>query len=158
MKTEILATTHSIFDNHVLIAALIAWILAQTVKLPIDYSHHHRWNWALLFSAGGMPSSHTALMISTTLAIGLYSGFDSPVFALGVAMTMVVVYDAAGIRRQAGIHAQKINLLINALFNGEPISDTRLKEVLGHTPGEVFGGAVLGTIVALGVYFIFPPV
>jgi acid phosphatase family membrane protein YuiD len=157
MKNEILVTTHSLLDNHVLIAGFISWILAQSLKLPIDYCRTHRWNWALLFSAGGMPSSHTALMISTTLAIGLYQGFDSSLFALAVAMTMIVIYDAAGVRRQAGIHAQKINLLINELFTGQPITDTRLKEVLGHTPREVFGGAILGIVDTVIVYLIWPP-
>lgn len=138
-----------LIDNPVLIAGMIAWALAQGLKLPVGYFRSRQWNWGLLFSAGGMPSSHSALVVSTTLACGLFFGFDSPIFALGVAVAMVVTYDAANIRRQAGIHAQKINLLINELFTGQPISDQRLKEVLGHTPLEVTAGTALGIIVAL---------
>jgi uncharacterized protein len=157
MKDEIITTTHTLLDNHVLIAGFISWLLAQTLKLPINYARTHHWNWALLFSAGGMPSSHTALMTSTTLAIGLYSGFDSPLFALAVAITMVVVYDATGVRRQAGIHAHKINIMINELFSGQPISDVQLKEVLGHSPREVVGGFILGVSISVIVYLIWPP-
>ncbi|HVN52958.1 MAG TPA: divergent PAP2 family protein [Anaerolineaceae bacterium] len=141
--------THSWFSNPVLAAGLIAWLIAQVLKLPLDYHAKRRWNWAILISPGGMPSSHTALMTATTLAIGLFAGFDTPVFALGVATSMVVIYDATNIRRQAGIHAQKINILVNKLFSGQPISEEQLREVLGHTPIEVFVGFLLGVVVAL---------
>ncbi len=100
--------------NRVLIAGLLAWGIGQAMKVPLDYSRTRHLNWAILISAGGMPSSHSALMVATTLAIGLFYGFNDPLFALAVAISMVVIYDATNIRRQAGIHAQKINLLINA--------------------------------------------
>ena len=74
----------ALFQNKVLIAGLIAWALAQLIKIPLDYLRTRRWNWALLFTTGGMPSSHSALVTATTLAIGLYLGFDSPIFALGL--------------------------------------------------------------------------
>jgi hypothetical protein len=100
-----------------------------------------------------MPSSHSALVVATTLAIGLFYGFDHPMFALGVAVTMVVTYDATNIRRQAGIHAQKINFIIEEMFSGQPITEEQLKEVLGHTPLEVAGGIVLGSAVAVLAWF-----
>ncbi len=103
-------------QNQVLIAALLGWFIAQTLKLPIHYLRYKRWSWALWFSAGGMPSSHSSLITATTLACGLYEGFDSPVFALAFAVSMVILYDAAGVRRQAGIHAQRINALIEEFF------------------------------------------
>jgi acid phosphatase family membrane protein YuiD len=135
--------------NHVLITVLIAWALAQTLKIPIHYIFRRRWNWALLLSTGGMPSSHSALVVSAAASIGLNIGFGSPLFALAVAIAMVVVYDATGIRRQAGLHAQKINILIEELLKGHPVSDKQLKEVLGHSPLEVLGGVVLGIVIAL---------
>src|SRR5688572_11177516 len=138
----------ALFQNKALIAGLTAWALAQIVKIPLDYLRTRRWNWALLFTTGGMPSSHSALMTSTTLAIGLYYGLDDPIFALGVVLTMIVTYDAAGVRQQAGIHAQRINVIFGELLHGHPVSERDLREVLGHTPLEVIGGILLGLAVA----------
>ena len=78
-------------NNQVLVAALLGWIIAQTLKLPIYYLKYKRWNWALWFAAGGMPSSHSSLISATTLACGLYEGFGSPVFALAFAVAMVIL-------------------------------------------------------------------
>jgi acid phosphatase family membrane protein YuiD len=89
------------------------------------------------------------------LSIGLFTGFNTPVFALAVALTMIVVYDAAGVRREAGRHAERINILIEELFSGQPISEKQLKEVIGHTPLEVIGGVLLGMVVALLSFWVF---
>ena len=137
-----------VFQNNALIAGLTAWLLAQIIKIPLEYFRTRKWNWALFFTSGGMPSSHSSLMTATTLAIGLYHGFDHPAFALGVAITMIVTYDAAGVRQQAGKHAQRINVLFEELLQGHPISEEDLREVLGHTPLEVTGGILLGLITA----------
>jgi uncharacterized protein len=145
----------ALFQNRVLIAGLIAWALAQVIKIPLYFLQTRRWNWALLLTTGGMPSSHSALMTAITLAIGLYYGFDHPTFALGVAVTMIVTYDAAGVRQQAGIHAQRINLIIDELMRGHPINENDLREVLGHTPLEVAGGILLGLVVATGQWLIW---
>ncbi len=138
----------AIFNNRILIIALAAWAAAQILKIPMEYLRSHRWNWALVFTAGGMPSSHSALMVGATQAIGLYQGFDSPLFALGVAITMIVTYDAAGVRRQAGKHAERINMLFEELMHGQMPDEKELREVLGHTPLEVTGGILLGIAVA----------
>jgi acid phosphatase family membrane protein YuiD len=145
----------ALFQNKVLIAGLIAWAVAQVIKIPLDYLRTRRWNWALLLTTGGMPSSHSSLMTATTLAIGLYDGFDSPIFALGVVMTMIVTYDAAGVRQQAGIHAQRINVIVAELLKGHPINERDLREVLGHTPLEVVGGILLGMAVATTQWMIW---
>lgn len=133
-----------LFPYRILISGLVAWWLAQTIKVPIEYLVTHRWNWSLWFSAGGMPSSHTALVTGMMFGIGFFYGFDTPVFALSVALVMIVVYDAAGVRRQAGIHAQRINVMINELLQGHPVSEKQLKEVLGHTPAQVLVGSIFG--------------
>ena len=138
-----------IFQNPALLSALIAWFMAQVLKPPLEFFRHGKWNWGYFFTTGGMPSSHSALMVGAATGIGLHDGFNSSVFALAVAVTMVVVYDAAGVRRQAGIHAARINVLINELLSGHPISDKQLLEVLGHTPMEVSGGVLLGIVVGL---------
>ncbi len=145
----------ALFQNQPLIAGLAAWLLAQIIKIPLDFFRTGKWNWALLLTTGGMPSSHSSLMTGTVFAIGLYHGFDNPLFALGVAITMIVTYDAAGVRRQAGIHAQRINVLFDELLRGHIFSDKDLREVLGHTPLEVIGGILLGLIVATVQWMIW---
>ncbi len=142
------------FTNPVLISGMIGWFLAQTIKIPIDYIQNRRWNWALWFSAGGMPSSHSALMTSVTTAIGFFEGVGSSLFGLAFVMSMIVIYDATGIRRQAGIHAQKINQMIAELLTGHPISDQVLKEVLGHTPIQAMWGTLLGIAVGTAVWLL----
>jgi len=144
-----------LIQNKPLIAGLVAWLLAQIIKIPLDYLQTRRWNWALLLTTGGMPSSHSSLMTGTVFAIGLYHGFDNPVFALGVAITMIVTYDAANVRRQAGIHAQRINVIFDELLRGHIFSEKDLREVLGHTPLEVIGGILLGLIVSTTQWLIW---
>ncbi|TLN07411.1 divergent PAP2 family protein [bacterium] len=148
----------NIFANQVLWTGLLGWFLAQLLKPFVEYLIKRRWNWGLWFSAGGNPSSHSALMTSTTLAIGLYVGFGTPLFALAVAISMIVVYDAAGVRRQAGMQAARINRLFEEMFAGHPITEKRLKEVLGHTPRQVFTGILLGAAIAMLMYVLWPPI
>jgi acid phosphatase family membrane protein YuiD len=145
-----------IFQNKVLIAVLAGWLLAQILKIPTEYLRSRRWLWAMIFAAGGMPSSHTALMVSGTLAVGLYHGFDNPLFAIAVGATMIIAHDAAGVRRQAGKHAERINLLFDELLKGHMWSEDELKEIIGHTPLEVIGGIILGLLVAIGQWMIWP--
>lgn len=143
-----------IFDNPSLMTAIAAWLMAQLLKPPLEYLRKGKWNWGYLFSAGGMPSSHSSLMVGATMSIGLHQGFDSALFALAISMTMIVIYDAAGVRREAGRHAEKINILFNELLAGHLISDKELREVLGHTPMEVLGGICLGITVGL-LYWMY---
>jgi acid phosphatase family membrane protein YuiD len=145
----------ALFENKALIAGITAWAMAQLIKVPLYYLQNRKWNWALLFTTGGMPSSHSSLMTATTLAIGLYDGFDSPIFALGVVITMIVTYDAAGVRQQAGIHAHRINVIFGELLHGHPVSERDLREVLGHTPLEVIGGILLGLAVASSQWLVW---
>ncbi|MBP7690340.1 MAG: divergent PAP2 family protein [Anaerolineales bacterium] len=135
--------------NQVLWAGFIAWSLAQIIKPPLHFLLHRTWNWGLLISAGGMPSSHSALVIGTTIAIGLQDGFQTPIFAIAWVLSMVVIYDATGVRRQAGDHARILNLMIDELFTGHPLAEKELKERLGHTPREVLGGVALGVATAV---------
>lgn len=144
-----------ILQNKVLVAVVSAWLLAQVLKIPSEYLRSRRWLWAMFLAAGGMPSSHSALMIAGTLAVGLYTGFDTPLFGFAVAVTMIVAHDAAGVRRQAGMHAERINLLFQELLQGHLWTETDLKEVLGHTPMEVVGGIVLGVLVAVTQWLIW---
>jgi acid phosphatase family membrane protein YuiD len=108
----------------------------------------HEWDWALLLRAGGMPSSHSALVAGVAHGIGLSHGFASPTFALAAVLAMIVIYDATGIRRQAGKHAEIINKMITDMASGHPLKQEELREVLGHTPLEALAGTILGIVTA----------
>ena len=146
----------AVFDNKVLIAVLIGWLVAQALKIPTESLRSRRWMWAMFFAAGGMPSSHTALLVSGTLAVGLYHGFDDPLFGIAVAITMIVAHDASGVRRQAGMHAERINLLFEELLKGHFWGEKELKQVIGHTPLEVIGGILLGLLVGFVQWLVWP--
>jgi uncharacterized protein len=140
---------NALWSNQILLAAFTAWGLAQIIKVPLDYLINREWDWGLLLSSGGMPSSHSALVTGASVAIGLQLGFDSPLFALASVVAVVVIYDAIGVRRHAGDHARVLNLMIDELLTGHPLAEKELKEVLGHTPREVIGGIILGTVIAV---------
>lgn len=145
-----------ILFNPVLLSAIIAWLLAQIIKVMGEYITLKRWNWVLLFRAGGMPSSHSAMVSAAALSVGLYIGFDQPVFALSSILAMIVIYDATGIRRETGRQAVLINTMIEDLAKGKLAQVDRLKEVLGHTPGEAVLGTLLGLVIALVVWILAP--
>jgi hypothetical protein len=133
---------------------MLGWFLGQLLKVPIEYLRHKRWNWALLLSAGGMPSSHSSLMTAVTTSIGLNAGWDSPIFALALAITGIVVYDATGVRRQAGFHAERINQIARELLHLKRLEESQisyLREIIGHTPGEAVAGVFLGALIAFAV-------
>ncbi len=138
-----------LFANRILLSAFLAWTIAQVVKVPLNYLVRRQWDWSLVFSAGGMPSSHSALVTGVSFGIGLEHGFNSPLFALAGVVAGVVIYDATGVRRHAGDHARVLNLMIDELLTGHPLAERELKEVLGHTPREVLGGIALGILVAV---------
>ncbi len=147
----------AIFRNPVLIGGLSAWALAQVLKLPIEYFRSGHWDWSLLLRAGGMPSSHSALVTASAHGIGLFVGFDSALFALSVALALIVIYDATGIRRQAGKHATIINAMVQDILEGHALrSQEKLREVLGHSPIEALVGFLLGLGTAQLVYFLWP--
>lgn len=147
----------AIFRNPVLIGGLSAWALAQVLKLPIEYFRSRNWDWSLLLRAGGMPSSHSALVTASAHGIGLFVGFDSTLFALSVALALIVIYDATGIRRQAGKHATIINAMVQDILEGHALrSQEKLREVLGHSPIEALVGFLLGLGTAQLIYFLWP--
>jgi len=144
-----------VLANRVLVCALAAWATAQVVKVPVEYLRTRRWRWGWLLTTGGMPSSHSALIVGVANASGLYFGYDTPLFALAVAVAMIVTYDAAGVRRQAGMHAERINVLFDELLKGHMWNEGELREVLGHTPFEVLGGFLWGLLVTTVIWFLW---
>jgi len=147
----------SFFTNPVGISTMLSWILAQLIKVPVEYLRYKRWDWTLLLNAGGMPSSHSALMTAVATSIGLNVGWDSPMFALALAMSGIVVYDATGVRRQAGLHAERINQIVRELLHLKKLEEDQvsyLREIIGHTPGEAIVGVLFGIMIALAVQWV----
>ena len=146
-----------ILDNAVLAWGLAACGLAQFSKLLFELIFKQRWRPSVLIETGGMPSSHSALVTGTAAGVGLQLGFNDPVFALASTIAFIVMYDASGIRRSAGLTAAKVNQILKD-NSDELSSETTLKESLGHTKIEVLIGSILGPIVALpGIFFIGSP-
>ena len=142
-----------IFFNHVLIAALIGWFVAQGLKIPIHYLVEHEWDLSRFHGSGGMPSSHTAMVVSAAIMVGATNGYASGVFAVAVVVALIVMYDATGVRRNRSAGYGDRQILQDVLINGKPISDAELKELVGHKPIEVAGGALVGLVVA-GIYIL----
>lgn len=138
-----------ILHNQILLTAIVSWALAQLIKIGIELIRTHRINWQLVFATGGMPSSHSSLVVALATATGLRQGFESPLFAIATVLAFVVLYDAQGIRRQAGNQARIINRMLQNVENAGIKVDKNLKELLGHTLIQVVGGTILGIIVAL---------
>ena len=146
-----------VLDNAVLAWGLAACGIAQFSKLLFELILKKNWRPSVLIETGGMPSSHSALITGTAAGVGLQLGFDDPVFALASTIAFIVMYDASGIRRSAGLTAAKVNQILKDNPN-EFTSETMLKESLGHTKIEVLVGSFLGPMVALpGIFFIGSP-
>lgn len=130
---------------------LITLVLCQIIKFGIESIKSKKLKWGRLFNgSGGMPSSHTSFSTSITMLMGLNFGFDSPFFALPLIFTLIVAYDAMGLRMQSGKQAEAINLIVDELFSNDiKVNFGKLKEELGHKPLEVVGGIMLGIISAL---------
>ncbi|RSD26589.1 divergent PAP2 family protein [Mesobacillus subterraneus] len=136
--------------------------LAQALKIPIHYAKTKEWKPNLFIATGGMPSSHSAGVSSLTTYIGLTRGFQSNDFALSLVYGMIVMYDAQGIRRQTGELTLKVNdldELIDKINEDDPVefeekSPDPLKEMLGHQPKEVLGGALLGMAMGFAGYYL----
>lgn len=130
--------------NHVFQVAFWAWAIAQLLKFPVNILMYGKLDLKRLIGSGGMPSSHSALVMSLAVSVGKHQGWDSPIFAVAAVTAGIVMYDAAGVRRAAGRQAEVLNQIIDELYQGSHISPERLKELIGHTPFEVLMGGILG--------------
>ena len=128
---------------------IFVWVGIQTFKVIWDLVVTHKFNFKRILGAGGMPSSHSAVAISLTTMIGKQEGINSPIFALAAVFSFVVMYDAAGVRRAAGKQAKLLNKLVETPGLSNLEVQEKLVEVLGHTPIQVFVGALIGLIVGL---------
>ncbi len=138
-----------ILNNPVLWIAIVACLLAQVLKLVVDFAQNGKINFRTLVTAGGMPSSHSALVTALAVGVGQTMGWESPDFALATTFAVIVMYDAAGVRQAAGKQARILNQIVDDLFRKDPeFNEDRLKEMLGHTPVQVIAGCVLGVAVS----------
>lgn len=134
--------------NDALIASLLGWALAQFLKVVTYRISSGRLDFRMWTSAGGMPSSHSAFVAGLATAVALLDGVQSSLFATTVVFASIVMYDASGVRQAASQQARILNQIVEELFAGHPISEERLKELLGHTPIQVLVGAILGILVS----------
>ncbi|SDM13441.1 divergent PAP2 family protein [Sediminibacillus halophilus] len=152
-----------LFFNFPLLAALAGIVIAQGVKVPIHMVAERKFKPGLAFSTGGMPSSHSAAVAAVSTGIGLQEGFDSGLFAVSCIFSIIIMFDASGVRRQTGEQAILLNTLVKDFGSfmeeakgwgkkGEYQKREELKELLGHQPIEVFFGALCGIIIALLLY------
>lgn len=139
-----------LFGNQALLCALISWIVAQALKVVITLLIDKRMDWGRWIGMGGMPSSHTAFVFSMMLMIGITEGVGSTLFALSFCLAAVVIYDAMGVRAETGKQGAALNrILREVLIEGQPITEERFKELVGHTPLEVLGGIIVAVAVVL---------
>jgi uncharacterized protein len=134
---------------HFLLPAILAWAIAQVLKVGVILIRKRHLDLRVLAETGGMPSSHSAIVAALTTAVGRINGVTSATFAIALIFSIVVMYDAQGVRRAAGRQAAVLNRLVDDLVSQKGIQETRLRELLGHTPVEVFVGAALGIAVGL---------
>lgn len=142
---------NEILSNQVLVSAVAGWIVAQVLKTMLDFALNRTINWESMVGSGGMPSSHSATVCGLTTAAALRYGVSSFEFAVCFVLSMVVMYDATGVRRETGKQAKLLNSILseNPLKLNAEVLQEKLKEYVGHTPLQVVAGAILGICLAL---------
>lgn len=139
----------NLIANKVLLTAAVAWLTAGVIKVIIETIVYKKFDIRRVFGAGGMPSSHTATVVSLAISTGYYAGIDSTLFAVASILAIIVVHDAVGVRLETGKQAKVLNTMIfeSSLF--EDFNMKKLKEYVGHTPKQAFWGGVVGIIVTI---------
>ena len=152
----VLDAISAFFKNYMLVSAMLGWLIAQVIKIFTGlYQNKDMKLVTILFSTGGMPSSHSATVLALTTSAALKYGFDSPIFAICAILSMVVMIDASGVRYETGKQAVLLNKITKEIFSGDPeLMNIGLKELVGHTPLQVFMGAILGIGVGTAMFFI----
>ncbi|KAH9787444.1 Acid phosphatase/vanadium-dependent haloperoxidase-related protein [Citrus sinensis] len=145
-KVKISPFVATLAANPTFVSGLFAWMIAQSTKVFLNFFVERKWDLRLLFASGGMPSSHSALCTALTTSVALCHGVADSLFPVCLGFSLIVMYDAIGVRRHAGMQAEVLNMIVEDLFQGHPISQRKLKELLGHTPSQVFAGAMLAEV------------
>lgn len=137
-----------LFANQIFMCAFIAWFIAQALKVILTLLKDKKFDIQRMFGSGGMPSSHTSSVMGLSTAVGLTQGWDTPLYAVSLMFSLIVMYDASNVRRNVGKQATLLNNIIEDLYKHHHVEQERLIELVGHTPVEVFAGAILGIGVA----------
>jgi len=138
-----------LWQNHILKVTLFAWVFAQTLKVALGVLRTKHFDFRWFIGTGGMPSAHAAGSSALAVIVGRDLGFDTPAFALAAVFAMVTMFDAQGVRRAAGKQASILNKVLDDIYWKGKIEEDRLKELIGHTPVEVFAGSIIGILLAL---------
>lgn len=138
----------------VILAFIVANLIAQFFKILTVAIKKKTFRWTILFATGGMPSSHSSTVVAMATSVGLIDGFSSTNYAIAVCFATVVMFDAAGLRRNASKQAMVLNRMIKELLSPDSnVRTVKLKEFLGHTPTEVLVGALLGIAISIALHF-----
>jgi acid phosphatase family membrane protein YuiD len=137
-----------IWANKVLLSSITAWFIAQFLKICFSLYKDKKLDLTRFVGSGGMPSSHTSFVTALATSVGKLNGWDSSSFAIALCFALVVMYDAAGVRRAAGNQAKVLNIIIEDISQHKPLGEEKLKELIGHTPKEVLAGAILGIVIS----------
>ena len=138
--------------NRIFVASISSWVTAQFLKVFLGVVKEKRFNFKWLISSGGMPSSHVAVSACLTASIGLYYGFDSGLFAMALCFAAITMFDAQGVRWHSGKQAQALNRILEDIYSNKGIQEAPLKQLIGHTPIEVYAGMTLGIVMAILFY------
>lgn|SRR3989338_5746718 len=141
-----------VFHNKVFIVTMTAWVFAQCLKVFLGVIREKKFNFRWFIGTGGMPSSHSAGAAALATSCGMTMGFDSVIFALSVVFALVTMFDAQGVRRQTGQQAEILNKILDEIYWKGRVESERLKELIGHSPIQVFIGAIIGLLIALIMY------
>ena len=136
-------------ERQAYLAVILSWLIAQSFKVMRGIRKEKRFDFRWFLNSGGMPSSHSAAVSSLTTVVGFYYGFGSVPFGVCLVYSLIIMFDAAGVRRSVGRQAVILNKIVDQLSKGQVIEEQRLKALLGHTPKEVFVGAFLGILVSI---------
>ncbi len=149
MASPLISDISQILENRILLVAIAACLIAQAIKMAIDVIQNRKLNVKVLTASGGMPSAHSALVTALATGVGASLGWKSAEFAIATIVAVVVMYDAAGVRRAAGKQAKILNQIIEELFSEDhKFNEEKLKELIGHTPVQVIAGSILGVAIS----------
>jgi len=139
----------NVLNFKMIIIPAACWLVAQLIKVVVYSIQDGRLRLYYLTSMGGMPSAHSATVCSLATTVGIVNGFNSAVFAITLFLALIVMYDAAGVRKTVGTHSGMLNRILDELFKDHPEFELRFREFIGHTRLEIAGGAILGILLAL---------